>query len=329
MDALSRLLMLNAPQGTIDKNCVLGSDWQLPHGAGELSVIRWHALTQGAAKLEMPTGEIFTLRPGNVVLLPQNSAHRLSHVDNESTCIVCGTLRLQHSARYFLTSLPETLFLAPVNHSVEYNWLREAIPFLQQESRSAMPGVDALCSQICATFFTLAVREWIAQVNTEKNILSLLLHPRLGAVIQQMLEMPGHAWTVESLASIAHMSRASFAQLFRDVSGTTPLAVLTKLRLQIAAQMFSRETLPVVVIAESVGYASESSFHKAFVREFGCTPGEYRGKGQTACTLNKTARNQGKDNPHSGSCEPFNYFYFQRWFGLYIFFLMDSSSVFK
>ena len=276
MDALSRLLMLNAPQGTIDKNCVLGSDWQLPHGAGELSVIRWHALTQGAAKLEMPTGEIFTLRPGNVVLLPPNSAHRLSHVDNESTCIVCGTLRLQHSARYFLTSLPETLFLAPINHSVEYNWLREAIPFLQQESRSAMPGVDALCSQICATFFTLAVREWIAQVNTEKNILSLLLHPRLGAVIQQMLEMPGHAWTVESLASIAHMSRASFAQLFRDVSGTTPLAVLTKLRLQIAAQMFSREMLPVVVIAESVGYASESSFHKAFVREFGCTPGEYR-----------------------------------------------------
>ncbi|MFG5943371.1 AraC family transcriptional regulator, partial [Salmonella enterica subsp. enterica serovar Weltevreden] len=38
----------------------------------------------------------------------------------------------------------------------------------------------------------------------------------------------------------------------------------------------SREALPVMVIAESVGYASESSFHKAFVREFGCTPGEYR-----------------------------------------------------
>ncbi|MFV2167128.1 AraC family transcriptional regulator, partial [Escherichia coli] len=81
-----------------------------------------------------------------------------------SNCIVCGTLLLQHSERYFLTSLTETLFLAQVNHSVEYNWLREAIPCLQQESRSAMPGVDALCSPIGATFFTLAVREWIAQV---------------------------------------------------------------------------------------------------------------------------------------------------------------------
>lgn len=30
MDALSRLLTLNAPQGSIDKNCPLGGDWQLP-----------------------------------------------------------------------------------------------------------------------------------------------------------------------------------------------------------------------------------------------------------------------------------------------------------
>ncbi|MCQ6595563.1 cupin domain-containing protein [Escherichia coli] len=219
MDALSRLLMLNAPQGTIDKNCVLGSDWQLPHGAWGIIGYSLACVNARSGEAGNADGGDFYITPGNVVLLPQNSAHRLSHVDNESTCIVCGTLRLQHSARYFLTSLPETLFLAPVNHSVEYNWLREAIPFLQQESRSAMPGVDALCSQICATFFTLAVREWIAQVNTEKNILSLLLHPRLGAVIQQMLEMPGHAWTVESLASIAHMSwqvLPSFSVMFPE-----------------------------------------------------------------------------------------------------------------
>ncbi len=81
------------------------------------------------------------------------------------------------------------------------------------------------------------------------------------------------------------MSRASFAQLFRDVSATTPLAVLTTLRLQIAAQTLSREVLPVMVIAESVGYASESSFHKAFVREFGCTP---------ASTANGSARSDDK-----------------------------------
>ncbi|VEA78422.1 AraC family transcriptional regulator [Salmonella enterica subsp. arizonae] len=81
-------------------------------------------------------------------------------------------------------------------------------------------------------------------------------------MIIHMLETPAHPWTVETLAQRVHMSRASFAQLFRDVSATTPLAVLTTLRLQIAAQTLSREALPVMVIAESVGYASESSFTK-------------------------------------------------------------------
>lgn len=71
MDALSRLLTLNAPQGSIDKNCPLGGDWQLPHAAGELSVIRWHTVTQGEAQLEMPTGDAMTLTPGKVVILPQ------------------------------------------------------------------------------------------------------------------------------------------------------------------------------------------------------------------------------------------------------------------
>ncbi|MFP1496561.1 helix-turn-helix domain-containing protein [Escherichia coli] len=87
-----------------------------------------------------------------------------------------------------------------------------------------------------------------------------------------MLEMPGHAWTVESLASIAHMSRASFAQLFRDVSGNHAAGCINKVASTNSGPDVFPEMLPVVVIAESVGYASESSFHKAFVREFGCTP---------------------------------------------------------
>ncbi|PSG36664.1 AraC family transcriptional regulator, partial [Escherichia coli] len=41
-----RWACVNAPQGTIDKNCVLGSDWQLPHGAGgNYRLFVGHALT--------------------------------------------------------------------------------------------------------------------------------------------------------------------------------------------------------------------------------------------------------------------------------------------
>ncbi|HHQ4053046.1 MULTISPECIES: reactive chlorine-specific transcriptional regulator RclR [Citrobacter] len=276
MDTLSRLLMLNDPQGSIDKNCLLSRDWQLPHAAGELSVIRWHTVTQGAAQLDMPDGTSFTLRAGSIVILAQNSAHRLCQSGEEQTHIVCGSLRLPPSSRYFLTTLPEALILAPDENSHVGHWLRAMIVLLQEESSTDLPGSDVVCSQQCATLFTLAVRQWLTQATPAKNVLSLLLHPRLGGVVFLMLESPAHPWTVEELAQRAHMSRASFAQLFREVSNSTPLAVLTTLRLQFAAQMLSRGSQPLIVIAESVGYASESSFHKVFLRQFGCTPGEYR-----------------------------------------------------
>lgn len=276
MDTLSRLLMLNDPQGSIDKNCLLSRDWQLPHAAGELSVIRWHTVTQGAAQLDMPDGTSFTLRAGSIVILAQNSAHRLCQSGEEQTHIVCGSLRLPPSSRYFLTTLPEALILAPDENSHVDHWLRAMIALLQEESSTDLPGSDVVCSQQCATLFTLAVRQWLTQATPAKNVLSLLLHPRLGGVVFLMLESPAHPWTVEELAQRAHMSRASFAQLFREVSNSTPLAVLTTLRLQFAAQMLSRGSQPLIVIAESVGYASESSFHKVFLRQFGCTPGEYR-----------------------------------------------------
>lgn len=276
MDALSRLLMLNDPQGSIDQNCLLSRDWQLPHAAGELSVIRWHTVTQGFAQLDMPDGTSSTLRPGTIVILPQNSAHRLCQTGEEQTHIVCGSLRLQASSRFFLTALPEVLILAPEDNSPISHWLKAMIALMQQEYINDLPGSNIVCSQQCATLFALAVREWLAQPTPAKNVLNLLLHPRLGAVVFMMLESPAFPWTVEELAKRAHMSRASFAQLFREVSNATPLAVLTELRLQFAAQMLSRGSQPLIVIAESVGYASESSFHKVFLRGFGCTPGEYR-----------------------------------------------------
>ena len=233
-------------------------------------------MTQGAAQLDMPDGTSFTLRAGSIVILAQNSAHRLCQSGEEQTHIVCGSLRLPPSSRYFLTTLPEALILAPDENSHVGHWLRAMIALLQEESSTDLPGSDVVCSQQCATLFTLAVRQWLTQATPAKNVLSLLLHPRLGGVVFLMLESPAHPWTVEELAQRAHMSRASFAQLFREVSNSTPLAVLTTLRLQFAAQMLSRGSQPLIVIAESVGYASESSFHKVFLRQFGCTPGEYR-----------------------------------------------------
>lgn len=190
MDALSRLLMLNDPQGSIDQNCLLSRDWQLPHAAGELSVIRWHTVTQWICSTGYARRNVFYVTPRTIVILPQNSAHRLCQTGEEQTHIVCGSLRLQASSRYFLTALPEMLILAPEDNSPISHWLKAMIALMQQEYINDLPGSNIVCSQQCATLFALAVREWLAQPTPAKNVLNLLLHPRLGAVVFMMLESP-------------------------------------------------------------------------------------------------------------------------------------------
>ncbi len=126
------------------------------------------------------------------MILPQNSAHRLRQSGESPTHIVCGSLRLHTTSRYFLTALPEVLCLAPPPHSPASIWINATILLLQQESERHLPGADVLYSQQCATLFTLAVRDWLSQAGTAKSVLNLLLHPRLGRVILHMLETPAH-----------------------------------------------------------------------------------------------------------------------------------------
>ncbi|RDA61892.1 AraC family transcriptional regulator [Hafnia paralvei] len=276
MDPLSNLLLLNAPEGSVDKDCPLEGDWQLLHAAGEISVIRWHTVTHGTAWLDMPSGHTCRFEPSTVIFLPHNDAHRLRYHKDEGTHIVCGHLRLPESTRYFLATLPEVLMLIPKANTPDYHWIKSTISLLQQEANSQQLGAFSICSQQCAALFTLALRTWLNRALPDKGLITLLVHPRLGILLPKMLESPAFPWTVEYLAREVNMSRAAFALLFRNVTGTTPLAVLTTLRLYISKQLISRQSKPIIDVAESVGYANESSFHKAFVRQFGYTPSEYR-----------------------------------------------------
>ena len=72
------------------------------------------------------------------------------------------------------------------------------------------------------------------------------------------------------------MSRYSFAELFRDVVGVSPMNYLTNCRMLRARELLRTPDLPVVEVAEQVGYRSEAAFNRAFTRTFGVGPGAYR-----------------------------------------------------
>ncbi len=93
---------------------------------------------------------------------------------------------------------------------------------------------------------------------TTSPLLRALQEPKLARAVIAVLEHPGVPYSVDSLASLAGMSRTSFAVRFVEVFGQGPMDFVQKVRLRIAARLLTATDLPVKVIASSVGYASRT-----------------------------------------------------------------------
>ncbi len=106
--------------------------------------------------------------------------------------------------------------------------------------------------------------------------LGALRDPQIGASLSRIHADPGRPWTVAMMAREAGMSRAALARRFSEYVGETPLAYVTRWRMEVAARLLRESDQRVYTIAEKVGYESDTAFSKAFRRIYGLAPGGYR-----------------------------------------------------
>ena len=98
----------------------------------------------------------------------------------------------------------------------------------------------------------------------------------VGPAIAQLHARPAHPWTLEELARTIASSRSVLAERFTRIVGVAPMLYLTRWRLQLAAERLARGSAKVAAIGAQVGYDSEAAFSRAFKRETGHSPGEWR-----------------------------------------------------
>lgn len=87
---------------------------------------------------------------------------------------------------------------------------------------------------------------------------------------------PSANWTVVGLAQAAGLSRAAFSERFSRAFGEPPLRTVNRLRLRHGAEMLVRSNASLCDIATEVGFGSSAAFLRAFKKEFGATPGDWR-----------------------------------------------------
>lgn len=81
--------------------------------------------------------------------------------------------------------------------------------------------------------------------------------------------------TLADLAQASLFSPWHSYRLFRTHVGLTPAEYIRRLRLSRSAMRLRAERARIVDVAADIGFGSVDGFQRAFLREFGCNPGEY------------------------------------------------------
>jgi len=81
---------------------------------------------------------------------------------------------------------------------------------------------------------------------------------------------------VERLAEQAGMSPRSFARIYAAKMGATPARMVEKIRVEAVRRNLEETDLPIKRIAALCGFGQEERLRRAFARQVGTTPAEYR-----------------------------------------------------
>ena len=108
------------------------------------------------------------------------------------------------------------------------------------------------------------------------------LPTRLTDLIAWMGENLHRPLRVETLAGRAGLSPRQFARAFRTRTGTTPARLLERLRVEAARRMLESGGAGLATVAAHCGFQSEETLRRAFLRQVGVSPGDYRDRFRSA-----------------------------------------------
>ncbi|RWJ04928.1 MAG: AraC family transcriptional regulator [Mesorhizobium sp.] len=265
--------------------------------------VRFHFLAEGSCWMYTDSQPSMFLDTGDVVLLPRGTGHviadkptrrarpledigpelignavyRLSAGGGgERTLIVCCTIGFEGPTAHPLIEL-----LPEVMHVRQSDFSDPALPALltmmADEVLQPQIGSATIMARLADIVMTRIIRAWVETRPSDlTGWLAAVKDPNVGLALARIHRHPGQDWNVESLASIAGMSRSKFSERFSHLLGVSPAKYLSQWRMRLAATWLRNEYMTVAQTAEQFGYESDAAFSRAFKRFWGVPPSASR-----------------------------------------------------
>ncbi len=256
-----------------------------------------HFVLRGEGSIDCEHGS-FRIRPGTMIVVPKKLAKRingtgpvLTVIEAKETCPLTDgmvTFRAcEHKADLVLGCGSVT---AVVGEGFGlFDHLQQ--PLVEEANGELLPllfnailgelsnpglGTKTIVESMMKQILILLVRDHLQQRGLASPLYMPLSNPQLSRALTAMIERPQERHTLDSLASIAGMSRSRFTHHFAAAFGRSPIDFLQLVRLRTGARLLRSSSLPIKAVAAAVGYASRSHFSRSFRSEFGVDPRTFR-----------------------------------------------------
>ncbi|MYM70877.1 AraC family transcriptional regulator [Duganella sp. FT134W] len=297
MDPLSDVLSLLKPRSYMAGGFDAGGDWSLQFQKHEgikcyavVSGQCWLAVQGVAEPVLLKAGECFLLPRGlpfrlasDLALPPQDALELLRRRREAGVGVINGGGDCMLVGGHFVFNGRHTSILLealpPVSHvhkESDRESLRWSLEKLVQELKERRPGCVLIAQHMAHMMLVQALRLVLAEEESNGvGWLYALADPQIGGAIGALHSDPAQRWTLETLAQHVGMSRSTLALKFKQTVGASPMEYLTRWRMLLAGDRLVHSSQPVSVIAQALGYESDSAFSTAFKRVMGCSPRQY------------------------------------------------------
>jgi AraC-like DNA-binding protein len=238
-----------------------------PAGVGQLHLIR-----AGRVRVEHKRKRL-TIDEPSLLFYPRPLAHRFVTDATRGADMVCAEVEFNGGAvNPLVQALPELVVL-PL---AELDDARVVLDLLFREAFGAQCGRQSVIDRLFEVVLIHVLRRLMQQGAMHDGLLAGMAHPQLHKALVAAHEEPAHAWSLETLAARAGMSRSSFAATFKQTLGVTPGEYLASFRLSLAQNLL-RRGLPLKHVAQDVGYGSAAALSRAFKAGIGSSPRSWLG----------------------------------------------------
>lgn len=264
----------------------------------------FHIVTAGQCWLELEGEEPRLLEQGSLTLIPHGTAHTFRSAlgvptaplfdipvellseryeivkhggGGEIVRVTCGVVQVDHIASTrLIAQLPRVLHISSWDDE-SASWLQSTLRFIAREALNLHPGGETVITRLVDILVIQAIRSWLdGAPEAREGWLAALRDNHVGKAIAAIHRAPADAWTVESLARVARLSRSAFSARFSDLVGESAMQYVTNWRMHLARTHLQQSDEPLSLVAQRFGYQSDAAFCRAFKRTFGVSPGALR-----------------------------------------------------